>query len=92
MTTAELKKKIEEVKELEALIREAETEVETLKEELKAEMEKQKKEEMNVDRYVMRYKKVSSNKFDTKIFKNAMPDLYRIYTKPSISMRFTITG
>lgn len=92
MTNAELRIKIEELKELEALVKEAEAEIESLKDELKAEMTKQHKEEMNVGRYVMRWKSVTTNRLDSKLLKDAMPDVYRIYTRPSISMRFTITG
>lgn len=92
MTTMELRNKIEELKELEALVKEAEAEVEALKDELKAEMKKQHKEEMNVGRYIMRWKDVETNRFDSTMFKKAMPDLYNVYTRVTVSKRFTITG
>lgn len=92
MTTVELRKKIDELKELEGLIKEAQKEVENLKEELKAEMLTQQKEEIIVGRYTVRYKEVRSNKFDSKKFKEVCPDLYKVYSKIDVGMRFTITG
>lgn len=92
MTTNELRNKIEELKELEALVKEAEAEIEALKDELKAEMTKQHKEEMNVGRYIMRWKSVTTNRLDGKSLQSAMPTVYNAYLKPSVSMRFTITG
>lgn len=90
MTTNEMIKKIEELKELEALIRDAEAEVEALKDEIKTEM--QNREEMNVGRYVVRYKSVSSDRFDSKTFKTACPDVYKMYLKHTVSRRFSIVG
>lgn len=90
MTTNELKAKIEELKELEAIIREAEAEVEALKDEIKAEM--CDKEEMNVGRYIVRWKSVVSNRLDTTALKKAIPDVYNMYVKQTESRRFSITG
>ncbi len=92
MTQIELKKKIEELKELEGLIKEAEAEVEALKDEIKAEMDKEHKEEMSVDRYTVRWKAVFTNRFDTTTFKEAMPKVYEAYVKQTVSRRFTIVG
>ena len=90
MNKKELIKKIEELKELEALIREAEAEVEALKDEIKNEM--QNNEEINVGRYIVKYKSVSTDRFDSATFKNACPDVYNMYIKHTVSRRFTITG
>lgn len=92
MTSIEITSKIEELKELEALIKEAEAEVEALKDEIKAEMLKQNTEEMNVGRYIVRWKNVVSNRFDSTSFKKVMPEVYKMYTKPTESMRFSISG
>lgn len=90
MTTLELIKKIEELKELEGLIKEAEAEVEKLKNEIKAEMED--KTEMRCGRYLVRHKDVASDKFDSKTFKVACPDIYNMYIRHTVCKRFTITG
>ena len=92
LSVMELLSKVEELKQLEALIREAEAEAERLKEEIKAEMTKQSKEEMIVDRYVIRWTNVVSNRFDSTAFKAVMPDVYRMYVKETKSRRFSITG
>jgi predicted phage-related endonuclease len=92
MSNAELINKITELKELEALIREAETEAEALKEEIKKELTEQNKEEMIVGRYVIRWTVVSTDRFDSKAFKLKHPDIYDMYIKNTISRRFSING
>lgn len=92
MTTVELRNKIEELKELEALIKEAEAEVEALKDELKAEMTKQHTNEMQVGRYTMRWTDVASNRLDSKKLKETMPNIYDMFVGQSYSKRFSIVG
>lgn len=92
MSTVDMVSKVEQLKELEALIREAEKEVEALKDEIKAEMTKQNKEEMSVGRYVVRWTNVVSDRFDSTTFKKAMPQVYGMYLKRSESRRFSIVG
>ena len=92
MSTVEMVSKVEQLKELEALIREAEAEVEALKDEIKAEMTKQETEEMNIGRYVVRWTSVISNRLDSKALKNEMKDIYNRYVKQTESRRFSIVG
>ena len=92
MCITEIISKIEELKELEALIREAEAEAEKIKDELKAEMTEQNTEEMIVGRYVVRWKDVTSERFDSTRFKAVMPEAYKMYIKVTKSKRFTING
>lgn len=92
MSIVEIVSKIEELKEAEALIREAEAEVEALKDEIKREMTKQGKEEMVVGRYVVRWTSVLSKRFDSTKLKEVMPDIYNMYIKQTESRRFSITG
>ena len=84
--------KIEQIKELEALIKEAEAEVEALKDEIKNKMMEQNTEEMPVGKYIVRWTDVLSNRFDSTAFKRVMPELYKAYTKQTASRRFTISG
>ena len=84
--------KIEQIKELEAIIKEAKAEVEKLEGEIKTEMMKRNTEEMTIDRYIVRWTEVLSNRFDSTTFKKLHGELYKAYTKPSISKRFTISG
>lgn len=92
MSTVEITSKIEQLKELEALIRDAEAEAEALKDEIKNEMNKQGKEEMSAGRYIVRWKSVVSNRFDSTAFKAEMRELYDRYVRQTESRRFSITG
>ena len=78
------------MKELEALIAEAQAEAEAIKDEIKAQMNEQNTEEMSVDVYKIRYTTVSSERFDTTAFKKALPDLAKQFTKTSTTRRFSI--
>ncbi len=84
--------KIEQLKELEALIKEAEAEAEVLRGEIKAEMLNRNTEEMQVGRYIVRWTNVLSNRFDSTAFKKVMPDVYKAYVKQVGSRKFTISG
>lgn len=88
----EMTAKIEQLKELEAIIREAEKEVEALKDEIKAEMTKQNTEELEAGRYTVRWTSVTSNRFDSTAFKAEMAELYNRYVKTTESRRFSIVG
>lgn len=91
MSVNEIISKIEELKDLEILIKEAEAEAEALKDEIKAEMEKQKTEEMIVGRFIVRWTNILSDRFDSKTFKMAMPEVYNKFIKQTHSRRFTIS-
>lgn len=92
MCPMEIISKIQQLKELEELIKEAEAEAEKLKDDIKDIMLKQNKEEMEVGRYIVRWTKVSSNRFDSTEFKKVMPDVYKAYVKQVSSRKFTISG
>ena len=90
MSTVDLEAKIEQLKELEALIEEAKAEVETLKDEIKAEMFNRNTEELVVGKHIVRWTSVLSNRFDSTTFKRLHGELYKAYTKQTESRRFTI--
>ncbi|MDE5649193.1 MAG: hypothetical protein K2I33_04745 [Oscillospiraceae bacterium] len=90
MSTKDLTAKVRSLKELEALIAEAQAEAESIKDELKAEMINRNTEEMMVDVFKIRYKTVKSNRFDTTAFKNTHKELYNQYIKQTESRRFTV--
>ena len=90
MSVNEMVSKIRGLKELEALIAEAQAEAEAIKDEIKAQMNEQNTEEMSVDVYKIRYTTVSSERFDTTAFKKALPDLAKQFTKTSTTRRFSI--
>lgn len=90
MSTIDLLAKVRNLKELEALISEAQTELDSIKDELKAEMTNRNTEELDVDVFKIRYKTVKSNRFDTTAFKSTHKDLYDQYVKQTESRRFTV--
>jgi len=83
--------KIEELKELEALIEEAKAEAEAIRDDLKADLDERGVEELSVGQYVIRFTSVLSSRFDTKLFKEKMgSELYKAFTKEVSSRRFSI--
>lgn len=90
MSTNEMTNKIRQIRELQQLIEEAETEMEALKDAIKAEMTARNVEEMTVDVFKVRWTTVKSSRFDTTAFKKAMPELAKQFTKPTESRRFTV--
>ena len=92
MANNEMIKKIEELKELEALIEEANAEADAIRDSIKAEMMERDTEEMAAGQYIIRWTSVLSNRFDTTSFKKIYGDLYKAFTKQTTSRRFTISA
>ncbi len=90
MSTMDLLAKVRSLKELEALISDAQAELDSIKDELKAEMTNRSTEEIDVDVFKIRYKTVTSSRFDTAAFKSAHKELYNQYVKQTKSRRFTV--
>ena len=90
MSRNELVAKIEALNEWEAVIEEAEAEA--LRDAIKAEMLERDTEELTAGQYIIRWTSIISNRFDTTSFKKGMPDVYKAYTKPVSSRRFTISA
>lgn len=90
MSTNELTAKIRELKELQALIEQAQTEAESIKDELKAIMVETGADEMNVDVFKIRYAIVKGSRFDADAFKKNHADLYAQYVRQTETRRFTV--
>ena len=90
MSTNELESKVRELRQLQALI--AEAEAEAIRDSIKAEMMERDTEEMTAGKYIVRWTSVLSNRFDTTAFKKAHGELYKEYTKQSASRRFSISA
>lgn len=90
MSTNEVARKIRELKELQALIDEAQTEAEAIKDELKAYMMDTGADEVTVDVFKIRYATVKSTRFDTAAFKKSQPELYSQYSKTTETRRFSV--
>ena len=55
-------------------------------------MEKKGIDQVKTDNFIVRCKKIISNRFDSKRFRAEHEDLYKSYQKQQEIMRFTVTG
>ena len=92
MTRAEMEIKVAELKEWEQLADEAKAAAEAIKDELKAEMIDRETDQIVTDKFIITWKEIISNRFDTTNFKKQFGDLYKSFTKQTTSRRFTITA
>lgn len=90
MSTKAIETKVKEIKELSRIKEEIEVEIASLQDELKAELTERCTDELVAGEYKIRYKEVSSNRFDTTSFKATHKELYEQYTKTTVSRRFSI--
>lgn len=90
MSTNEITTKIRRLKKLQAKAEELQSEITAIQDELKALMVEQNTEEMQAGVFKLRYKTVTSNRFDTAAFKKTHIDLYNQYTKQTTSHRFSV--
>ena len=90
MSQNEIVSKIEQLKEWEAILEEAQTEVEALRDCIKAQMLERDTEELQVGAYIIRWTSVLSNRFDSTAFKKEHGELYKAFTKQIASKRFSI--
>lgn len=88
MSANELTAKIRELRELQALIEEAQAEAETIKDELKAHMGEA--EEVRAGEYKLTYKTVTSTRLDTKALTAALPEVAQRFSKTTTTRRFCV--
>ena len=90
MSRNELITTIEQLKEWEAILEEAQAEAEALRDSIKAQMLEEDTEELAVGAYIIRWTSVLSNRFDSTAFKREHAELYKSFTKQVASRRFSI--
>ena len=90
MSQNEMITKIEQLKEWESILEEAQAEVEAIRDCIKAQMLNQGTEELQIGAYIVRWTSVLSNRFDSTAFKKEYAELYKNFTKQVASKRFTI--
>ena len=88
MSTIELTSKIKELRELQALIEEAQAEAEAIKDLLKAHMGDQ--EELRAGEYKVAWKSVTSSRLDSKALKAALPEVAARFTTQTTTRRFCV--
>lgn len=88
MSTQEITAKVRELRELLALIDEAQEQVETLKDAIKAHMGED--EELRAGEYKITWKTIKSSKLDTAALKKALPEVAAAFTKETTTRRFNV--
>ena len=88
MTTNEIAAKCRELRELQALITEAQAEAEAVKDALKAAMGDET--ELRAGEYKLTWKRVTSVKLDVKGLRAALPDVAERFSRESTVRRFCV--
>ena len=88
MSEKELTARIRELRELQALIEEAQTEAEAIKDTLKAYMGDS--EELRAGEYKVTWKTVTSARIDTRARTKALPDVAAAFMRTSTVRRFAV--
>lgn len=88
MSINEIERKARELRQLQALIEEAQQEAETIKDAIKAAMGDA--EEIRAGEYRITWKPITSSRIDTTALKKALPDLAAQFTKTSTVRRFSV--
>lgn len=88
MSANELEMKVRELRQLQALIEEAEAEAEAIKDAIKAHMGDS--EELRAGEYKITWKPVTSSRLDSKALKAAAPELVERFTKTTTARRFCV--
>lgn len=88
MGMTELIARIRDLREVQALIEEAQGEAEAIRNELKAYMGDA--EELRAGEYLMTWKPVTSSRIDTRALREALPDVAREYTRETTTRRFIV--
>lgn len=88
MTTQEIVSKVKELRELQALIEEAQAEAETIKDAIKTNMGGS--DVLLAGEYKITWKAVESRRLDTAALSKALPELAAQFTKTTTVRRFCI--
>ena len=88
MSINEIEAKARELRQLQALIEEAQAEAEAIKDAIKAAMGDS--ESIQAGEYKITWKAVTSSRIDTTALKKALPDVAARFTKETTSRRFCV--
>lgn len=88
MSISEIESKIRELRQLQALVDEAESEIETIKDVLKAHMGDS--EELRAGEYKVTWKTVTASRLDTAALRKAIPDVAAAFTRTTTTRRFCV--
>ncbi|MGE4276315.1 MAG: hypothetical protein AB7E30_03945 [Lawsonibacter sp.] len=88
MSANELELKIRELRQLQALIEEAQAEADAIRDAIKAHMGPA--EELRAGEYRVTWKAVKAAKLDTSALKRALPDVAQAFTRETVTRRFCV--
>lgn len=88
MSINEMERKARELRQLQALIEEAQQEAETIKDAIKTAMGDA--EEIRAGEYRITWKPITTSRIDTSALKKALPDLAAQFTKTRTVRRFSV--
>ena len=91
MSKNEMITMIETMNNYDELAAKAKAKADAIREALKEEMVARGVEEMEAGAYIVRFTSVISNRFDSTTFKRLYADLYKDFTKPVSSHRFSVS-
>ena len=91
MSKNEIVSLIETMNNYDELAGKAKAKADAIREALKGEMLRLGAEELTAGAYIVRYTSVISNRFDSTTFKRLYSDLYKDFTKPVSSRRFSVS-
>ena len=88
MSINEIEVRVRELRQLQALIEEAQAEADAIRDAIKAHMGDQ--EEIRAGGYRITWKPVTSARIDTTALKKAVPDIAQAFTRESTTRRFCV--
>lgn len=88
MSISEMEAKVRELRQLQALIEEAQAEAEAIKDALKAAMGDS--ESIQAGEYKITWKAVTSSRIDTTALRKALPDVAERFTRETTTRRFWV--
>ena len=88
MSTHEIESKVRELRQLQALIEEAQAEAEAIKDTLKAILGDS--EELKAGEYKVIWKAVKAARIDTAALRKALPDVAQAFTRETTTRRFCV--
>ena len=88
MSITDMESKIRELRQLQALIDEAQAEAEAIKDEIKAQMGDS--EILLAGEYKVTWKTIASSRIDTSALKKALPEVAERFTKETTTRRFNV--
>ena len=88
MSTQEIAIKVRELRQLQALIEEAQAEADAIRDAIKAAMGES--EELRAGEYRITWKAVKSARIDTTALRKALPDVAQTFTRETVTRRFCV--